>query len=187
MSAEDRDRWNEKWGEAGRGTSHGSQLVDLVEPWLPQSGDLLDIAGGGSSDSLHFAQLGLDVTVADISDVGLATARQRALDEGLAITTVEADLEEQQLPPGPFQVITVANYLQRDLFAAMIERLAPGGILGVVIATETNLERNENPRREFLLEADELPSLIGGLEIVHHSEAWRDNGRHEAHLVARFA
>ncbi len=185
MATGDRDRWNDKWAEAGRGTSHGSSLVDLVGPWLPESGALLDVAGGGAHDSLHFARLGLAVTVTDVSDVGLIQARQRALAEDLTITTVEADLETDPLPDGPFAVVTVANYLQRDLFGAMADRLAPGGILAAVIATETNLERNEHPRREFLLTPDELPGLVPGLEVLHHSEDWRENGRHEAHLVAR--
>lgn len=185
MAAGDRDRWNDKWAEAGRGTSHGSSLVELVTPWLPDSGALLDVAGGGSHDSLAFARLGLDVTVTDVSDVGLIQARQRALAEDVMITTVEADLEEQPLPDGPFAAVTVANYLQRNLFSAMVDRLAPDGILAVVIATETNLERNENPRRAFLLNLEELPTLVGDLEILHHSEDWRTNGRHEAHLVGR--
>ena len=83
------------------------------------------------------------------------------------------------------EVITVANYLQRDLFPTMVDGLAPGGLLGVVIATTTNLERNEKPGRPFLLEPGELPGLATGLEILHHSEDWRVNDRHEAHLVAR--
>ena len=33
--------------------------------------------------------------------------------------------------------------------------------------------------------ADELPALVPGLEVLHHCEAWRANNRHEAHLVAR--
>ncbi|MEM9464129.1 MAG: class I SAM-dependent methyltransferase [Actinomycetota bacterium] len=185
MAVGDRDRWNDKWAEAGRGTSHGSSLVELVSPWLPTTGSLLDVAGGGSPDSLAFARLGLDVTVTDVSDVGLIQARQRALAEDLDITTIEADLEEEPLPAGPFDVVTVANYLQRDLFTAMAERLAAGGVLAVVIATEINLERNEHPRRDFLLAADELPALVGDLTVVHHSEAWRENGRHEAHLVGQ--
>ena len=184
MGQGDRDRWNDKWAEAGRGTSHGSALVDLIRPWLPETGTVLDVAGGGSSDSLHFARLGLDVTVVDVSDVGLIQARQRALAEDLTITTIEADLETEPLPTGPFAVVTVANYLQRDLFAAMVDRLAPGGVLGV-IATETNLERHDRPGRPFLLAEGELPGLVPGAEVLHHSEAWRDNGRHEAHLVAR--
>lgn len=184
MATGDRDRWNDRWAEAGRGTGHGSALVDLVGPWLPPTGTLLDVAGGGSHDSLHFARRGLAVTVADVSDVGLIQARQRGLAEDLTIDTFEVDLETDAPPAGPWDVITVANYLQRDLFPPMIERLAPGGVLVVVIATETNLERNERPGRPFLLTEGELPGLVPGLEIVHHSEEWRPNGRHEAHLVA---
>ena len=185
MAVGDRERWNDKWAEAGRGTSHGSTLVDLVRPWLPPSGLLLDIAGGGSSDSLNFARLGLDVTVADVSDVGLLQATQRCLAEDLMISTIEIDLETEPLPAGLWDVITVANYLQRDLFESLAGHLAEDGVIGVVIATETNLERNEKPSRGFLLESAELPDLISGVETLHFSESWRDNGRHEAHFVGR--
>ncbi|MEZ5245474.1 MAG: class I SAM-dependent methyltransferase [Acidimicrobiales bacterium] len=185
MGAGDRDRWNEKWSTAGVGTDHGSKLVDLLEPWLPPSGRLLDIAGGGSADAVGFARRGLDVMVCDVSDVGLARARTRAEEQGVRLTTVEVDLESAPLPDGPWDVITVANYLQRDLFAAMTERLTTGGLLGVVIATTTNLERHDKPGAAFLLRPGELPGLVDRLEVVHHSEQWRANGRHEAHLVAR--
>ena len=185
MAVGDRDRWNAKWADAGRGTTHGSSLVELVRPWLPDSGTLLDVAGGGSDDSWHFAQLGLAVTVVDVSNIGLAQARQRGSADELVITTVEADLELDPLPSGPFNAVTVANYLQRDLFPVMVDRLTANGVLGVVIATESNLERHEHPRREFLLAPGELPSLVPELELLHHSEAWRSNGRHEAHVVAR--
>ncbi|HBU03811.1 MAG TPA: class I SAM-dependent methyltransferase [Acidimicrobiaceae bacterium] len=185
MAVGDRERWNDKWAEAGRGTSHGSALVDLVRPWLPPSGLLLDIAGGGSSDSLNFARLGLDVTVADVSDVGLIQATQRCLAEDLMISTIEIDLETEPLPAGLWDVITVANYLQRNLFESLVGHLAEDGVIGVVIATKTNLERNEKPSRGFLLESAELPDLISGVETLHFSESWRGNGRHEAHFVGR--
>ncbi len=185
MAVGDRERWNDKWAEAGRGTSHGSALVDLVRPWLPLAGSLLDIAGGGSSDSLHFARLGLDVTVADVSDVGLIQATQRCLAEDLKISTIEIDLETESIPAGRWDVITVANYLQRDLFESLVDHLAEDGVIGVVIATETNLERNERPSRGFLLDRGELPALIPGVETLHVSESWRDNGRHEAQFVGR--
>ncbi|MEM7141206.1 MAG: class I SAM-dependent methyltransferase [Actinomycetota bacterium] len=185
MAAGDRDRWNDKWSATAVGTSHGSALVDLLTPWLPNSGRLLDVAGGGSPAAIEFATRGLDVTVCDVSDVGLRLARNAASTAGVAITTLEADLEAAPLPDGPFDVVTVANYLQRDLFAAMADRLASGGLLGVIIATETNLERNDKPGRPFLLDRDEIPGLVTGVEILHHSEDWRANGRHEAHLVGR--
>ncbi|MEZ5167581.1 MAG: class I SAM-dependent methyltransferase [Acidimicrobiales bacterium] len=185
MAAGDRDRWNEKWAGAGVGTGHGSDLVTLVDPWLPTRGRVLDVAGGGSPDSLAFARRGFAVTVADVSDVGLATARRRAEEVGLSIDTVELDLEAEPPPSGPWDVVTVANYLQRDLFPALIEELADGGVLGIVIATTVNLERHDRPGRPFLVEPGELCSLVPGVTIVHDTEGWRANGRHEAHLVAR--
>ena len=45
MGDGDRDRWNDKWAEAGRGTDHRSELVELMRPWLPATGTLLDVAG----------------------------------------------------------------------------------------------------------------------------------------------
>jgi tellurite methyltransferase len=185
VAAGDRHRWNEKWAQAGAGTAHRSELVELIAPWLPPSGRLLDVAGGGSGASLLFARHGLDVTVCDISDVGLDRTRHQAEDAGLRIQTVLLDLEIDPVPSGPWDVVTIANYLQRDLFPGLIDHLASGGVLGVVIATTTNLERHDKPGESFLVEPGELPTLVDGLEIVHHSETWRANGRHEAHLVAR--
>jgi len=185
MADADRHRWNDKWAGSEMGTDHGSRLLDLIEPWLPESGRLLDIAGGGSNTSLQFARRGFDVTVADVSDVGLIQARQRALAEDLEISTVEVDLKTEPLPAGPWDVITLANYLQRDLFASIGAALASGGLLGVIIATKTNLERNDRPGAPFSVDPDELLQLVPDLDIVHHSAEWRPNNRHEAHLVAR--
>lgn len=185
MAEGDRDRWNEKWAAAAVGTTHGSSLVDLVTPFLPERGRLLDVAGGGAADAVAFASRGLDVTVADVSDVGLAKARARAAAAGVSIDTVEVDLEHDPLPDGPWDIVTVANYLQRDIFGPIVHSLAPGGVLAVVIATVDNLERHERPGRPFLLQRGELPSLVPGLEVLHHGEMWRGNDRHEAHLVGR--
>lgn len=185
MADADRLRWNDKWAASEMGTDHGSRLLDLIEPWLPEGGRLLDIAGGGSNTSLDFARRGFDVTVADVSDVGLIQARQRALAEDLVISTVEVNLKAEPLPAGPWDVITLANYLQRDLFASIAAALAPGGVFAVIVVTKTNLERNERPGAPFCVESDELSRLVPDLEIVHHSAEWRPNNRHEAHLVAR--
>jgi hypothetical protein len=181
----DRDRWNEQWARVPPGHGGRSGVVELVEPWLPTSGRGLDVAGGGADDAIELARRGLEMTVVDVSDVGLGRARDRAAAAGVSVTTVEADLEREPLPAGPWQLITVANYLQRDLFAVMAGSLAPGGVLAAVICTTVNLEHHERPGRRFLLDPGELPTLVPGLTVVHHSEGWRDGGRHEAHLVAR--
>lgn len=186
MAEGDQERWNERWAERGRGTAHRSMVIELVEPWLPEAGRALSVGGGGSTESLALAERGLDVTVVDVSDVGLEMAREQAEAAGHSITTVCIDLDAEPPPPGPWDVIVVANYLNRDLLARLGTELRPGaGVLALAIATVTNLERSPRPARPHLLEPDEILSLAPGLEVLHHSEAWRGNGRHEAHLVAR--
>jgi len=184
MAARDREKWNGKWADRGVGTTHDSSLVKLVTDHVAGQKRLLDVAGGGSSDAIELAQNWFDVTVVDVSDVGLSIARDNALMAGVSITTIEADLEIDPFPAGPWDVITSANFLQRDLIPTMIDALTPSGWLFMVVATVTNLERHERPGRPFLTEPGELLRLAAGLEIVHHSEAWRDNGRHESHLAA---
>lgn len=193
MATDDRERWNDQWAQVGSGTSHRPALVDLVDPWLPPSGRLLDVAGGGSPAALEFCRRGLTVTVADVSDVGLRQARQRADPEGFEITTLELDLETEPLAPGPWDVITIANYFQPSLFVPMIAALAPGGVLGAVLPTATNLERHDRPGAAYLLTAGSLAAMVLDaadhadvtVEVVHDTEDWRPNERHEAHLVAR--
>jgi len=192
MVAADRDRWNTKWAEAGRGTTHGSTLIDLVTTYLPSTGTVLDIAGGGSPNSLMLARRGLAVTVADISDVGLAQARQQAQAEDLLVHALEIDFDHQTLPNQQWDVITVSNYLNRDLLGRLPSRLAHHGIIAVVIATTTNLERHDRPGPEHLVALGELPKLVTDatvhqhkVELVDYHESWRANGRHEAHLIGR--
>jgi len=184
MVAGDREKWNGKWAERGVGTTHSSSLVKLVTDHVAGEKRLLDVAGGGSSDSVDLAKNWFDVTVVDVSDVGLSMARDNALMAGVTISTILGDLETDPFPTGPWDAITCANFLQRDLFPEMVRQLAPEGWLFVVVATVTNLERHERPGRPFLAEPGELLELAAGLEVVHHSESWRNNGRHEAHLAA---
>ena len=185
MVEADRDRWNERWSGRGRGTAHRSMVIELVEPWLPEAGRALDVGGGGSTESLALAEAGLEVTVVDISDVGLAMAAEQAEAAGLSVATVCSDLDEDDPPAGPWDVIVIANYLNRPLYPKLCASLRTGGgVLAVAVATTINLERSPRPRREHCVEPGEILNLAPGLEVAHHSEAWRDNGRHEAHLVA---
>ena len=75
--------------------------------------------------------------------------------------------------------------LDRALFPVFAEQLADGGWLGLSIATRSNLERHEHPSAQYLLDDGEMPSLLGGLSIVHYQEGWSLDGRHTAEVLAR--
>ena len=175
----DRERWNAKYREEAA-TEPASFLAALAGR-LPVSGRALDVAGGAGRNARWLSQRGLQVTIADISDVGL----QRAAALAPGVQVARLDLEAEPLPAGPWDLILVSHFLHRPLFAHFPGLLAPGGLLAVAHPTVTNLERNPRPGRQFLLEDGELKRLATGLALLVYEEAWFPSGRYEAHLLAQ--
>jgi len=179
----DRRRWNERYRGAEAGPP-SSFLMDL-DHLLPRSGSALDVAGGSGRHALWLAELGLDVTLVDVSDIGLELAVAEARRRGVGVDALQRDLESRGLPPGPWDVIVCFHYFHRPLFASFGDVLAPAGLLICEIATVRNLERHDRPPRPYLVEEGELRASVGGLDIVSYGEGWVDDDRHCARLVAR--
>lgn len=183
MSESDRLHWNERY--VGREVPVlNTPYLDEIAELLPTAGRALDVAGGSGRNAIWLARTGLDVTVLDVSDAGLAVARQRAASAGVAVELLMHDLDDG-LPNGSWELISVFHYLNRPLFSSMADALEPGGVLVGVLATIRNLERWERPSLPYLLQEGELPTLVPTLELLHYRESWDDQGRHEARFVAK--
>src|SRR5512133_3632361 len=184
MAEGDRDRWNARYsGEPG--IPEPSPFLLSLDALLPRRGRALDLGGGPGRNALWLARRGLDVTLADVSDVALERAARAATDAGLRLATVQVDLERDPPPPGPWDLVVCTYFLHRPLLAAAPALLAPGGVLAVAHATRTNLTRWPRPGPDHVLEDGELPGLVRGLELLRSEEGWLEGGRHEARLVAR--
>jgi len=180
----DRDLWNARYAAKAE-RSAPSPFLDALDDVLPRRGRALDLAGGAGRHALWLARRGLEVTLADVSDVALAQAQGAARSEGLALATLPIDLLASPPPPGPWDLVLCTYFLHRPLFAHFPELIAPGGILAFAHATRANLERHPRPGPDHLLEDGELASLVVGLEVLRLEEGWTESGRHEARLVAR--
>jgi SAM-dependent methyltransferase len=143
------------------------------------------MAGGSGRNAVWLARRGLDVTLADVSDVALERAARAARAAGGPLATVRVDLEAAPPPAGPWDLLVCTYFLHRPLLAALPALLAPGGLLVVAHATRTNLTRHARPGPDHVLEDGELPGLVRGLDVVRSEEGWLEGGRHEARLVAR--
>lgn len=184
MAAPDRNRWNTKYAQGDHASEEPSRLLTELVEFLPRRGQAIDVAGGAGRHAIWLAERGLDVTLADISNVALEMARDRAAERSIPIETLDIDLEDSTFPAGPWDLILTFHFLYRPLFDRFPQVLATGGRLICVHPTTSNLERHPKPSLRFLLEDDELPTLIRGLNILHYRETWSSEGRHEAILVA---
>jgi SAM-dependent methyltransferase len=127
---------------------------------------VLDVAAGGGRHSRFFADRGHKVTVLDRDTGPLASHPD--------VEIVQADLEDGSpwpLPGRTFGAVVVTNYLHRPLFPALLDALAPGGVL----LYETFMEGNERFGRPsnpaFLLKDGELLDLARGRLSVTAYEA----------------
>ncbi|MDW3175959.1 MAG: class I SAM-dependent methyltransferase [Acidimicrobiia bacterium] len=185
MPSTDAERWNARYQQAS--TPRAIEPHELVALQLSEIGEgrrVLDVACGLGDAGLSLAKEGCDVTFVDVSEVALDAVARRAEAESLTVETLLLDLANEPLPDGPWDIIVCVHYLDRALLARFGSHLATGGVAVIAIATSTNLERHERPSARFLLDADELPSLLPDLHAVRHDEEWRSNGSHEAWLVA---
>jgi tellurite methyltransferase len=187
MSLEDQVRWDKAYRERGVGSQEPSPFLVAMEKMLPSSGRALDIAGGAGANAVWLARRGLEVTLADISPVGLALAEKNAELERLKLRTLSMDLERDPFPQGPWDLMVCVRFLRRPLFAVIPDELAPRGVLVVVHPTRSNLLRHERPGLHHLLNDGELPGLVPDLEVVSYEEGWTEEGHHEARLVAKRA
>ena len=144
--------------------ARGTPLPWIVQ-WagvVPPDAAVLDLAAGRGRHALFFAERGHKVVAVD-RDIGRLPAHLR-------IEALAADLEDGS--PWPlrdrrFGAVVVTNYLHRPLFPALLDALAPGGVL----LYETFMEGNERFGRpsqpEFLLKDGELLELaLGRLSVT---------------------
>lgn len=184
MSDEDRRKWDSRYAQEAAPEEPSKLLLELAD-YLPKEGRALDLAGGAGRHAIWLARRGLDVTLADISQVGLSLAKRRAERAGVGIETSAVDLATDEFPIGPWDLIVSFHYLWRPLFSVFPQMLAADGILFFVQPTRKNLQRHAKPPAQFLLEDGELSSLINGLEVLHYQEGWSSENRHDAVVVCR--
>lgn len=192
---EPRSHWNrrhtERLSEPAPSAGPSSALTSAVD-LLPTTGRALDVAGGTGRHALWLAARGLDVTLVDVSDTACAEATRRAVDAGVGLDVVRAELGADPLPAGPWDLIVVSYWLDREVWTALPGELAPDGVLVLCHATATNLERYERPPRRFLLDDGEMAAMAERLtvadpelEVLRLTEGWTDEDRHEARLILR--
>ena len=174
MAEADRSKWDARYAsgdfmiEKGLPSPILERHIKAVNP-----GRALDVAAGMGRNSLHLARHGFEVDALDISPVGLAHLEAAARAEGLGarIHARAVDLEGYEPGTDEYDLILMANYLDRPLIAKLGRALKPGGILLIdtFLDDPASLARAMNP--EHLLRRGELVEIFAeGFEILEDRE-----------------
>jgi tellurite methyltransferase len=181
--------WNEKHRRAAA-EEHQQEPTPLVRELLPllPSGPALDLACGRGRHTIFLAERGYPVTAVDWSEVAIGALEKRALAAGLTvkreakeratlpastsgIRTICRDLRGVALPESAFSLILCIHYLDRRLWPAICDALAPGGAVLFETYTTAQLAFQGGPRNpEYLLQPGELRHAFPGLQTIFYRE-----------------
>ena len=167
-------------------------MADEPSPWLVENVDLippssmvLDVACGRGRHALFLALHGWPVHAIDrdsnvLRELQLSSAAMR-----LPITTEQIDLESGSPSLGKKQygAVVVFHYLHRPVMAALIDAVAPGGVLVYETFTAGQALRGHPKNPAYLLQEGELARLVKPLAIVRSREGEFD-GKLVASIVA---
>ncbi len=170
----DKDRWNKKYDTETFIFGEKPTRFIAENFSLLRKGKVLDLAMGEGRNGVFLATKGFDVLGVDISDKGLAKARNLAKANGVSIETRVVDLENTQLEKDTYDSIICTYYLQRDLFLQMKSAVKPGGRILVETYNVDYLNYSRFPRK-YLLETNELLETFKDFKIIRY-EAY-DNGK----------
>ncbi len=178
--------------ESGTGGGH----LWRPDPWLQRHGGMLppaaagpalDLACGSGRSAVWLALRGFAATGVDHLPDALDLGRRLAVAHEVHCDFTVGDLRDLAVvPQGPWSVITIFRYLQRDLLDHCCTLLKPGGVMLV----RTFLDRpgyDGKPARRHRLGCGELPGYFPASDfiILAYEESEDPDGRPAAGIVVR--
>jgi SAM-dependent methyltransferase len=128
--------WNKRFSAPGFlfGTEPNAWLREHAGVW-PAGARVLSVADGEGRNSVWLASRGLRVEAFDISEVGVAKARELAHDAGVQVDFAVADIAQLAWPEAQYDGVAAVFIqfadpaLRARIFAGMARCLKPGGTL----------------------------------------------------------
>ena len=160
------------------GTEEPSPWVRRWTHLVPAGAPVLDVACGAGRHMRWFASKGHPVTGVDRSPEAIAAVK------GIG-EAVQADIENG---PWPFEgrrfgAVVVTNYLWRPLLPAIVDSVAPGGVLIYETFAVGNETVGKPSRPDFLLKPGELLQACSELSVGAYEDGFPRNPERFVHRV----
>ena len=175
QAEQERQQWNQRYGRGEHLEDEPSSFLiqayeRFVAPCFPEAGGALDVAGGTGRHGIWLAQRGWEVTLVDISEVGVAMALEEARRAGVRIHGQAADLRTYDFGRDRFELILVFYFLERALFPSLTAALKPGGLILYKTYTREHRKFHGCPHPMYFLEPGELRAAFPDFQPLHYCE-----------------
>jgi len=173
--------WNQRYSEPGfaYGTAPNDFLVSVLDR-IPQ-GRILSLGEGEGRNAAFLASHGYDVIAVDFSEVGLEKAKRLAVERGVRITTLTADLRDLTIEPESWEgVISIFCHLPKEvrapLYRAVVGGLKPRGVFVLEAYTPRQREYGTGgpSAEELLVSLHDLRQELSGLQFTLAVEKERE-------------
>lgn len=172
MSTADQTRWDARWAEPK--SAHVREphplLVRFIEQRRLTCGHALDLACGVGQNAVWLAQRAFTVDAVDISPVALEQGRRAALQAGVAVNFICADLDTWQPHTQAYDLILGLRFLNRALWPRLQSALRSGGWLVYQTFNVRKLTPESDFTADYLLDIGELPRAFADWRIVESGD-----------------
>ena len=163
MTRFEQEKWQARYASLPSGPLSHKPPAQWLHRWnrvIPR-GRVVDLAIGLGGNAFYLAAQGASVLGIDISERAVRVLRRTALDRGLRIEFIVADLDVFPLPVDCFEAVLCFFYLNRRLFPQIKNSLKPGGVfLMEAFVTDPQRPDKDQPSYRSLQMNFSMPSAI---------------------------
>ena len=180
--ANEKENWNRRYRDGTHSSLQPDSFLvstfdEYIQPDFPNAGSALDVAGGVGRHAIWLARRQWQVTLIDISEVGVEKARENARDLSHRIEFRVADLRDFEAGSERYDLILVFFYLQRSIFPELVASLRRGGLLIYKTYTLEQQRFSGGPSHPMhLLRPNELLRAFSKLRTLYYRETTHERG-----------
>ena len=174
MSLKDKEKWDAKYLKKSQLLKPRQSSKNLQGYIVRCNGTrALDLACGSGRNSIFLAECGFDVDALDIAEAAIQALNSEAKQKNLLskINAYQVDLDMYEIKKDRYDVIVMANFLDRAILKSAENALKKDGILFV----ETYMLSDENEKQDSnlnnLLKSQELKNMLDdSWQVLYYDE-----------------